>query len=164
MINKLLKMAIIATYESEGIKSCFDSALNTKEDSRKKAKEIYGSNYNETEFECGHIAAKLEIATILVNSKEVAKKYEDRLQLANYLVDIARELKDIQNTKEEKKEEKVEYKVGDIVEYIGDNWKEGITNPCKITEKFEITKTFGCMDKNGLIWFLKENEFKKWEK
>ena len=162
-MKELLKLAVTTTYETEGVKGCFDSLLQADEKAKKIAKKRDGSDYNETEFQCGRIAAQLEIAKILITIKEVSKKYEDRLELANYLVDIARELKNIQNTKEEKKEETIEYKVGDIVEYVGSTW-ESIKNPCKIVEIFEATKSYGCMDKDGFVWFLKENEFKKWEK
>lgn len=94
MLREILKYQVLSDYVEKGIKGLYCSIKN-KEEARTEAMKEKGEDYNKLEFECAYVSSKLDILSIGLCFKKLVENEENRLEIANMLEEIAKEIRNI---------------------------------------------------------------------
>lgn len=82
-------------YEEGGIEGLYKSTLKSKAEAKKSRKKKEGKEFNETTFEVGYVGSRLEHLNYLLRWIPIMDKEENRKIIADELVRLAEELRNI---------------------------------------------------------------------
>lgn len=92
--EKILKLAIGIGYKEKGIDVFYD-VIKSKEEAKKE--QMKENDYNDIKFELGYIYTKLTCIGILISLKDTEKNKENRKKIADILIEVSEELRNIKD-------------------------------------------------------------------
>ena len=94
ILNSMLQMAVLSAYNREGIEEAF-KVLKDEADARKDNKKRKAKNFDEMEFKCSYAGTTLMVIECLLSMKPVSKNKDDLNFIANKLIEVANELREL---------------------------------------------------------------------
>lgn len=85
----------VRAYEEGGIEGLYKDTLRDKKEAKKLTKKDEGKKFDETRFEVGYIASKIDHVEKLLHWIPIEDSAEDRKAIADALTDLAEELRNL---------------------------------------------------------------------